>query len=172
MSLIPWFVLIVIAVYDLSENRIPNIFLFLLLSFRIIEITVLDVSLLLNALLSLVLYFFIGLVLFSLRAMSPGDVKLLGVVGAYVGWSNTAQFLYYILMASGVVAFLFLLDGHSRGKPSRLLTSFANVKPFALTDSRSFSQGGGSFHSRYSDKLVMPFAPSVVIGLALFYYFT
>ncbi|MFS1865900.1 prepilin peptidase [Vibrio breoganii] len=165
MLLISWSIFIIIAIYDLREHRIPNFLLFWLVGFQLGDVLVHDSALLSNFLLGFISFFLIGLALYLVRAMSPGDVKLLGVVGFYIGFDGSASFFYYLLIASGVVATFCLLDNHSNGRPSMLCTLIGNT---GLIKKSSYEM----WHIRYGYKLVMPFAPSVVIGLALFYYFT
>lgn len=170
-----WFLLMAIAVVDVRERRIPN--KLLLLSTLIILIIALmfysspmDYAYTLAGGIAL---FSVGFILFLVKAMSPGDVKLLFVVGAFVGWGDLTEACLYITLAGGLVGLFYLLYN----------TSLNNEGLFTMSKSYIFNrflwmqgikpkvEAVGVCHSRYSSKLTMPFAPSVVIGLAMFSYF-
>ncbi|NHE84795.1 ABC transporter permease [Vibrio vulnificus] len=116
-----------------------------------------------------VIYFGSGLVLFFLRAMSPGDVKLLGVVGVVIGWDAMGEVAYWITLSAGLVALFFMMLHYAQYPDSlqKLVGRYSfqamsgQVPLLSVYPSEVAVQG----------KLTMPFAPAVVIGLALFHYF-
>jgi prepilin peptidase CpaA len=152
-----WVLLLLISFYDLSENRIPNKLLVLLLIFGFFhgfhQIGIKEQAL------GLVLYFSSGLILYYMKVMSAGDVKLLGVMGMIFGASSIIDVGYYILIASGLIGtmYLFLFK--------------VNTLEFQGC-SLSVNPLNKQIHARYKEKITMPFAPSVVIGLAMYSYFT
>lgn len=152
-----WVLLLLISFYDLSENRIPNKLLVLLIIFGFIhgfrEVGIREQAL------GLLLYFFSGLMLYFVKVMSAGDVKLLGVVGLIFGASNIVDVGYYILMASGLIGTMYLF-----------LFKVNNLEFQGC--SLSINPLNKQIHARYKEKITMPFAPSVVIGLAMYSYFT
>lgn len=152
-----WVILLLISFYDLSENRIPNKLLILLLIFGFFY-GFQEVGLKEQAL-GLLLYFSSGLILYFIKVMSAGDVKLLGVIGMIFGASSIVDVGYYILMASGLIGtmYLFLFK--------------VNTLEFQGC-SLSVNPLNKQIHARYKEKITMPFAPSVVIGLAMYSYFT
>ncbi|KDN28133.1 prepilin peptidase [Vibrio sp. D420a] len=152
-----WVILLLISFYDLSENRIPNKLLVLLLIFGFFY-GFQEVGLKEQAL-GLLLYFSSGLILYFIKVMSAGDVKLLGVIGMIFGASSIVDVGYYILMASGLIGtmYLFLFK--------------VNTLEFQGC-SLSVNPLNKQIHARYKEKITMPFAPSVVIGLAMYSYFT
>lgn len=152
-----WVILLLISFYDLSENRIPNKLLVLLLIFGFFY-GFQEVGLKEQAL-GLLLYFSSGLILYFIKVMSAGDVKLLGVIGMIFGASSIVDVGYYILMASGLIGtmYLFLFK--------------VNTLDFQGC-SLSVNPLNKQIHARYKEKITMPFAPSVVIGLAMYSYFT
>jgi prepilin peptidase CpaA len=91
--------------------------------------------------------------------MSAGDVKLLGVIGLIFGASSIVDVGYYILMSCGFIGtmYLFLYKVNS--------LQFQGC-------SLSINPVNNQVHARYKEKITMPFAPSVVIGLAMYSYFT
>ena len=91
--------------------------------------------------------------------MSAGDVKLLGVIGMIFGASSIVDVGYYILMASGLIGTMYLF-----------LFKVNNLQYQGC--SLSVNPLNKQIHARYKEKITMPFAPSVVIGLAMYSYFT
>ncbi|NVC64029.1 prepilin peptidase [Vibrio sp. 05-20-BW147] len=165
-----WFCLLVIAVYDARDNRIPNVWLLpLTLLACVHSLIVYDVAFMLSSLAAGAVYFSCGLALYFLRAMSPGDVKLLGVVGMLVGWDAMGGVAYWITLSAGMVAALFMLL-HYAQNPDSLSQVLGRYSLQAMSGQVPILS---SFQSRVAmhGKLTMPFAPAVVIGLALFHYF-
>ncbi|GEM80155.1 hypothetical protein VSU01S_24000 [Vibrio superstes NBRC 103154] len=105
--------------------------------------------------------------LFFVKAMSPGDVKLLGAIGFCVGLDNLVGSSTWIILSSGLIGVVFMIYNFSFlgiNNPMKLIN-----EPKLFT---RINQGGKDTNPwRYGDKLTMPFAPSVTVGLALFYYF-
>ncbi|MFA0459214.1 prepilin peptidase [Vibrio breoganii] len=174
ISLFYWALLFTLALYDLREHRIPNVILVIMIVARLFELLYFDIHLLLTSLQSGCILFGVGLALFVVRAMSPGDVKLLFVIGFITGISNTSSLLYWILIAGGVVA-LFCYLHRKANVPVQMPISrkIKNIwyKLITIHAPKSQAEIKNAKISRYGDKLVMPFAPSIVIGLAMFYYF-
>ena len=152
-----WVILLLISFYDLSENRIPNKLLVLLLIcgffYGFQEVGLKEQAL------GLLLYFSSGLILYFIKVMSAGDVKLLGVIGMIFGASSIVDVGYYILMASGLIGTMYLF-----------LFKVNNLQYQGC--SLSVNPLNKQIHARYKEKITMPFAPSVVIGLAMYSYFT
>ncbi|EGR0235015.1 prepilin peptidase [Vibrio vulnificus] len=165
-----WFCLLVVAVYDARDNRIPNAWLLPLTLLACLHwVAKGDFSQLFLAIGAGVIYFSSGLVLFFLRAMSPGDVKLLGVVGVVIGWDAMGAVAYWVTLSGGLVALFFMMLHYAQYPDSlqKLVGRYSfqamsgQVPLLSVYPSEVVVQG----------KLTMPFAPAVVIGLALFHYF-
>ncbi|PMG37206.1 hypothetical protein BCS96_02305 [Vibrio breoganii] len=175
MLLLYWPFFLSIAITDLRENRIPNALLLSLICVRATElIWHMDLSFGLESLISGLALFGIGLILFLIRAMSPGDVKLLFVVGFVTGVSDIGNLLYWILISGGLVASFCLFNERARSYDNSPLfsrvTSILNLRSTnQINKKEQVPKKAAS--TRYGDKLVMPFAPSIVIGMAMFYYF-
>ncbi|MEL0608655.1 A24 family peptidase [Vibrio echinoideorum] len=168
-----WVLLIAVSVCDVEKHRIPNkilimfIFAYLLSMFN----SNYTFDLFLMSLAGAVVFFGIGLLLYFFSAMSAGDVKLLGIVGLYLGWGQLLDASYFILISSGVIGIFYLLYNFSNSSNVTVKGYFEN-KLIALGGVAPVIDKSESLHARYSNKVTMPFAPSIVIGLAMYSYFT
>ncbi|MGL4827669.1 MAG: A24 family peptidase [Vibrio sp.] len=165
-----WFCLLVVAVYDARDNRIPNIWLLPLALFACVySFSTYGLLFLLSSFAAGVTYFLVGLLLYYFRALSPGDVKLLGVVGVIVGWKEMGEAAYWITVSAGMVAVLFMLLYYAQNPDSlsQLIGRYSQQAMSGNLPILSSLQSRGAMQA----KLTMPFAPAVVIGLALFHYF-
>ncbi|MCW4441334.1 A24 family peptidase [Vibrio splendidus] len=172
-SLLFWALLIIVSVYDVEKHRIPNkiLILFLFLYFLSVLNSGFSLDALVTSLIGGVVLFCSGLILYFLRAMSAGDVKLLGVIGLYIGWGSLLDVSYYILIAAGIIGTLYLL--YNRANNSEItVRRYFEEKLMLVSGISPDIKGEPVVHSRYSNKVTMPFAPSVVIGLAMYSYFT
>ncbi|WP_040891059.1 prepilin peptidase [Vibrio ezurae] len=161
-----WSLLFLISINDLKDHKIPNVFLLVLVFYQSLNIYVLQLSLF-DFILGGITIFLISLILFFLKVMSPGDVKLLGTVGFCVGIENLWGCTVWIFIASGLIGILFTVYNFSfLGIKNPLLLI---NEPKLYTRINTNAQNSNPW--RYGDKLTMPFAPSVMVGLALFYYF-
>ncbi|GEA51101.1 hypothetical protein VIN01S_19050 [Vibrio inusitatus NBRC 102082] len=111
--------------------------------------------------------FAISLILFFLKVMSPGDVKLLGVVGFCVGFDNLLGTTIWIIFSSGLMGIIFMSYNFSFLGISNPIALINEPKLYTRINKNSKNVNPW----RYGEKLTMPFAPSVTVGLALFYYF-
>lgn len=168
-----WALLIAISVYDVEKHRIPNKILFFLLFVYFLSMFDSNYTLdfFLSSLTGFVVLFGLGLLLYFMRAMSAGDVKLLGVVGMFLGWGQILDASYFILLASGMIGIFYLLYNYANSS-SVSIKGYFQHKLILLSGVAPTKDKGASFHNRYSNKVTMPFAPSVVIGLAMYSYFT
>jgi len=165
-----WLGFIAIAVSDAREHRIPNTYLLIVLALCLLNILLKpDVSSsLITALAGGAVLFFASLALHLVRVMAPGDVKLLGVVGFWLGWGNLMAASAWIACASVVVGLFYATLNRIRTGASikDLITKYSLLAAYGSQTNAIVAGKGALEH-----KLRMPFAPVVVIGLALFYYF-
>lgn len=165
-----WFVLLMVAVSDAKEHRIPNLLLIILLAFCVAKIIIqpaLSPSWA-DAFLGLLAMFGGALVLHILRVMAPGDVKLLGVIGFWLGWGQLLDVSLWIAVTSILVGSIYALV-RVAGKEHKMREQVSKYKML-------FAYGRTGTKALLNDetesvKLRMPFAPVVVIGVALHSYF-
>lgn len=98
--------------------------------------------------------------------MAPGDVKLLAVVGFLVGLPQLQSVGYWIIISSGIVgvfyALYYSIESPRFGDKVKKNANKLSVQQEALMLAT---------RNTVMKKTVMPFAPAVVIGLALHQYF-
>ncbi|MDN3701125.1 prepilin peptidase [Vibrio artabrorum] len=168
-----WALLIAVSVYDVEKHRIPNkiLILFLFVYFLSMFDSNYTFDVFVMSLAGFVVLLVFGLFLYFMRAMSAGDAKLLGVVGMYLGWGQLLDASYFILLASGVIGAFYLLYNYANSNSLSVKGYFEN-KLIVLGGVAPVLDENSRLHARYSNKVTMPFAPSVVIGLAMYSYFT
>lgn len=160
-----WLILILIAVFDAREHRIPNLLVATLITFCLFQQWFMTHELY-SVLITLgcgITLFVLGLVLYFARIMAPGDVKLLAGIGCFLGWEQLQSGLYWIAIASVVVG-LFYASLHLAMQPKSLRQLLGRYQTYLYLNKSAIR---APQVSRSSSKLRMPFAPIVVIGLAL-----
>ncbi|OLQ87151.1 hypothetical protein BIY22_11320 [Vibrio panuliri] len=153
-----WSLMFVIGVSDAKNQRIPNklvVLLFVVSCVHVFSYGTTDAT---DHLTGAFIAFCGALVLYWRKAMAAGDVKLLFVIGFWVGFDQLLPVLAAIIMAGGVVSCFYLAQ-------------------FLATSQLSLQQNlQGYYYYRttykfsHRTKLVIPFAPAIVIGLASYYY--
>jgi prepilin peptidase CpaA len=119
--------LLVASVSDYRTYRIPNWLTFGGAAFALVYKTVIavsPVSALLATLGGLFLGFFIMLPLYLFGVMGAGDVKLMAMVGAFLGVHETFQAVLFAFVVGGAAAIGFALF---KGKLARLLHNAKNA---------------------------------------------
>ncbi|MEF1254164.1 MULTISPECIES: A24 family peptidase [unclassified Vibrio] len=170
MDVFIWIVLFAIAVSDAKEHRIPNSLLLVVLFVSFINKAVVlqDYNFLLWSSVSGITCFGVALVFYFLKVMAPGDVKLLGVVGFWLGSGHILGAVYWIAVASVVIGlfYAFLRLAESPNQFKSLLNKYSIYVMYGSSGSKALTSPNGS-RGRYQ----MPFAPVVVVGVALYFYF-
>jgi len=151
------------AFSDFRSHRIPN---WLVLSgtlFGVIYNTLLppfQFSNILFPLAGLGLGLLLFLPLYLLRAMGAGDVKLLAMVGAFLGPGDTFYAALASLVVGGVLSILFVLV---RGTARRLFHNLASLFQRGVLD----AMGGSAPNLRIADGASagkLPYAVAIAIG--------
>lgn len=170
MDLVIWLILVIIAISDAKKYRIPNSYLLVLIAVVLINkfVEADSYQVILYDLLAGGAFFFGSLALFFLRAIAPGDVKLLGAVGFWLGWGNLMSAVVWLAVSTVVVGVFYTL--------SQFASSGGDIRSSVLlmTAPKKSDNETGLTHQQLeclSQKVVMPFAPVIVIGLALNSYF-
>lgn len=158
-----WAVLVVIAINDAREYRIPNKLVGVLLVLIVLHLLstyggVLEIS---------AEHWYGGLVSFAvcfglylLRLMGAGDVKLLGALGILVGLQSLTQFLSVVVLAGAVQSVFYLAH--------QLANSQLSVKQH-FADYVTHNIYGRLGHGRVKPiQMRVPFAPAIVAALALY----
>jgi len=127
-------VLLVAAVYDVRFRRIPNW----------ITVTGVALGIALNAFLfgtqglwfslrGLGLAFGVYIVLYVIRAMGAGDVKLMAAVGAMVGWHDWFAIFFITAILGGVMGGILIVSrgriGKTLGNVGFILKELASGRP-------------------------------------------
>ncbi len=127
-------ILIWAAATDLKDRRIPNIQPLMVLGlFGILAIWRLQAGETFTAaaggpIVAALLVFGFCVVLFALKFMGGGDVKLIAVVALIAGPTLSASFLLFVAIAGGLVALVTLI--HTRLKP--LVTAGPPKVPYGV----------------------------------------
>lgn len=178
--LIVWSILIAIGVSDAKAHRIPNKLLLVLLGSLLASCVVgtpdgLVLQLLLDKSFAFIICFLVGLGLHLIRVMAPGDVKLITVLGF---WLGTAQLIDYLYYASLMTVFIGLMYWTlSRLEAKKLVNTET-----AIGSSRYSLAGMAVQMDMGKEQLkqvvstgqgltYMPFAPILIMGLALQQYY-
>jgi prepilin peptidase CpaA len=160
-------VVLAAAVYDVRYRRIPN---WLSLAGVLIGVALngfLDQErpgLFVSSLLGLAIAFGVYFILYALRAMGAGDVKLMAAVGAIVGWPDWLGVFIVTAILGGIMAFIVVV---ARG---RVKKTFWNVA-FILSELR----GGRPAYMRREEldvknpkALGLPHGAVIAVGTVFF----
>jgi len=128
-----------------------------------------------DALLGWMVGFLVLLPLYLLRAMGAGDVKLMAMVGAFLGPEAILIALLYVLVTGGVLSICVALFRRNLGKlfisvqmlmyefMTNLITP-GSKRTVPLTESLSVNE-------RLEDSVKMPYGLAIAVGTLLFLIF-
>ena len=153
-----WSILFAIGVSDAQRHRIPNKYVLVFLLVVAASLTSSPGTDWYDHVKGGVVTFFICFGLFMVRVMAGGDVKLLAVIGVWLGLSRIGDAMMWVILAGGIVGLFYAaLNIASNDKPLS-----HQVRGYCL---RKVTPG-----FRHESHLVIPFAPVIVIGLAYYSY--
>lgn len=166
MTILTWSTLLIIAVMDARENKIPNRWVgYLLLAF-LLEGSVqhFTIEQWLDHTQAGFTMFAVCLGLYFCGAMAAGDVKLLGVVGLLIGWNGLWPFTQALLMFGAVFSVFYWLSGFaSKTQSNRSLKLLTQQAYMRITYGQKMQAG-------VITKTYVPFAPAIVCALAWYHY--
>ena len=147
------------AVTDIAENRIPNIVLFPALLFALVGSTVLaGFTGFVESLMGLALGMAAFYPFYATGGTSAGDVKLLGVVGAFVGVQTLFIVAAATLISGGVLGVLYITW---RVIQPKLMVYSAHLFRFRGATGPSIQIAEIPGMSR---KTYIPYAPAIAFG--------
>lgn len=180
MTFFSWSVLLLIGVSDAREHRIPNKLLLALLLVCLVETIVHTPNMAWFEVFSdkatgFVLCFTVTLLLYLMRVMAAGDVKLIAVLGFVLGLEPLPEYVFYVCLS---IVFIGPMYWALNKLPSHL-SSFTKLKSrsdFSLLSlsSAAYLGGEGMRHAVGTKQglTYIPFAPILIIGLAMHQYFS
>lgn len=129
-------VFLLLAVYhDIRTLKIPN---WISLGGALAGLAIVSIDTDISAILTSVAGWLTGLIMmlpfYILRTMGAGDVKLVAMIGIYIGPQSMLGAIFYILIAGGIFS---LLIATINGKLPELMTSIRDFMTFS-TGSRTF----------------------------------
>ncbi len=102
--------LLIATASDIRDRRIPNQITYsgivVALSLAVLAFSPVAVF---SALAGFLAAFIFSLLLYLMSGMGGGDVKLLAMVGAFVGWPNIVDVLFYTIVFGVLLAIIYLI---------------------------------------------------------------
>lgn len=175
-------VLLVIGIFDVREHRIPNMYVLLVLIFAVLMKLADGTSgirfmAIFQDIAAGMLFFLFGFVLFLLKAMAPGDVKLLGSVGFFLGLNDALTGAFYIALSMVIIGLFYYFYFRAQTYHPSVLSLAKNYFSHSELSSLSlvvfFRQYYGVGQQKPEGMVTnrMPFAPVIVLGVSLFQYY-
>lgn len=157
-----WPFLFIIGVFDAREQRIPNVWLLILLSVAVLASlgSPIDIS---ERIYSFALLFILMLLLYTAGGLAAGDVKLAAVIGYILGWDELVSYSWAFAFSCVFIGIMYQLikrltagvQGGSLGYQAILVSvSFRNMTPMEV------------------NATYMPLAPVMIVALAINSYFS
>jgi prepilin peptidase CpaA len=161
------------AVYDVRYRRIPNwltvsgLLLGLILNsfmYQGISTSPFGFSGLFFALRGFGLAFLVYVLLYALRAMGAGDVKLMGAVGAIVGWENWFGIFIVTAMIGGVLSLMLVI---ARGRLQKTMFNVAFIFT-EMTSGRPAYLKNEELDVKSNKALGLPHGAVIAVGCIVF----
>jgi prepilin peptidase CpaA len=154
----------VAAAIDLRTHRIPNWLTFpSLLLGLVLQIVLFGRAGLVAGVLGVLVGAGLFLLPYVLGGMGPGDVKLMGVVGAFSGPTGALWAALFAGVAGGVLALAWAL---AHGQLARVLGRTGNLVGAAIDARRRAAQGGLPTLERDA-RWSIPYGVAIACGVAL-----
>ena len=181
MWLANWLLIIIIGVFDAREHRIPN---YLVLTLLAVSSVVL-ISEQFNGsggdgvvthLYGFIITFVVGLIFYSLKFMAAGDVKFVAVIGFILGHSAILIWVQYFAVSCCFIGTMYW--SLNRLQMQSLYTTTSKDTTNKVQGKSNLIHhlwiGGALMKSDLKQKrniTYMPFAPVLIIALAMYQYF-
>ncbi len=147
---------------DVREHRIPNAIVFPGLVFALLMAHLPGGSLA-GALIGIAVGLAMSLPLYWLKAMGAGDVKLMGMVGAFVGGSDMFAATLVIFVVGGVLALVAVAKRHAFGQLAH------NLKQMVVGGMASSMAGGvPAIDAPARSVGVQPYGVAIAVGTILY----
>jgi len=101
--------------------------------------------------------------LYLLRALGAGDVKLATAIGAWVGWQALLPWALLVMIAGGVLALVWMINGRRR---SRVVFNLYSTAMRGMVEGPRAAIAGFDPQAAAADRL--PYAWAILAGTALF----
>lgn len=171
MQLTFWLILFVIGVFDAREYRIPNALVLLLFGVSVVTSIFQPSSQdWLAHIYGFTAAFSVGLVFYSFKIMAAGDVKLIGVVGFLLCPNGLLLLAKYIAFSCCFVGAMYWLLNHlDESKLIRAAELKKDYHPIRIISVRTYQLIADLRAG--SNLAYMPFAPILILALAMYQYF-
>jgi len=120
----------------------------------------------------MVLVAVLGRMAFKKEAMGGGDVKLMGMIGAYIGWQLTLLVVFFSSLIGTLVAVSFMIVGRIRGvrliKPQQEIVD-NDADPAARAKAQEGIDAIVERQTGWSSQI--PFGPYLVLGALVAFFF-
>lgn len=158
LTVLIWLLLFIIGVFDAREQRIPNIWVLMLLGVAIVTSlgSPVDIS---ERLYGFSILFVLMLILYLVGGVAAGDVKLAAVIGYILGWDELASYSWAFAFSCVFIGIMYqLLKRLTAGvlgyQAVLVSASFRNMTPMKV------------------NATYMPLAPVMIVALAINSYFS
>lgn len=176
MLLITWGILVVIGVFDARDYRIPNYLVLTLLAVTSVLLISEQISGsggegIATHLYGFIITFVVGLIFYSLKFMAAGDVKLIAAIGFILGQSSILIWAKYFAASCCFIGTMYWLLNRLQ---MQSMSKAPNKQPDNFNLINYFWIEGGLIKSDFKQKrnvTYMPFAPVLIIALAMYQYF-
>jgi len=160
-NLIIWLLLLIIGIFDSRECKIPNFLILILLIVSIFASTsyVGGDGLLLSRFAAFTVMFLSTLILYLLKGIAAGDVKLAAVIGYILGWNSLNEYCWFFAFCCLFIGVMFRQLKKIKTFDHQYIAFYSTqvVNPTVISR---------------NDTTHMPLAPVMIIALAMTNYFS
>lgn len=171
------FINALIAIYDFSFYRIPNIFLIaLLVLFGLTAPFTMGIHDIINSLLTVGVVFLVCIVLFLTKIFGAGDAKYFSVAALWMGYPDVFPFVVITSLAGGGLALAYLAAQSYFGRISDLMWMFIQKLEKRLPFLESVWIGSGigpeKGNREHIKPKTIPYGVAIATGAIVMTFFT